>query len=301
MKEQFICKTFTARSKELIGLADGIVAEYAEQGFKLTLRQLYYQFVARDFIENSQRAYKNLGTLINNARLAGLIDWSAIEDRTRNLESNAHWTSPADILDGCAAQFRFDLWDDQCLVPEVWIEKEALTGVIEGVCQQYDVAFFACRGYVSASEQWRAYQRILHRYECNQRTVILHLGDLDPSGLDMTRDNGDRLTLFLNEFANAEDVFSVRRLALNMNQVEQYNPPPNPAKITDSRFKTFHALYGSNSWELDALEPSVINGLIESEIQIIVDGVKFTAAEDRQRIARRELARLADDYRADHE
>lgn len=299
MKEQFINKTFTARSMELIGLADAIVDEYATQGFKLTLRQLYYQFVARDHIENSQRSYKNLGTLINNARLAGLIDWSAIEDRTRKLDSNSHWTSPADILDGCAAQFRFDLWDDQPLVPEVWIEKEALTGVIEGVCRQYDVAFFACRGYVSQSEQWRAYQRIADRFENDQRTIILHLGDHDPSGLDMTRDNSDRLAMFLR--MGSKQCFSVRRLALNMNQVEQYDPPPNPAKSTDSRFKTYRQLYGAYSWELDALEPAVINSLIENAIRDIMDGDKFTAAEDRQQIARQELALLADDYREDHE
>ena len=250
---------------ELIVTANEIIEEYQEQGFSLTLRQLYYQFVSRDIIANTQRSYKNLGSLINDARLCGLIDWESIEDRTRNLQSNSHWESAAEIIQSCEQCFAFDKWGDQEYRPEVWIEKDALTGIIQGICESLDVPYFACRGYNSQSEQWRAGQRFADAIYKGQIPLILHLGDHDPSGIDMTRDNQDRITMF------AEEDVEVRRLALNYNQVEEYNPPPNPAKLTDSRADGYICKYGKSSWELDALEPKVIVALIKSEILSVRD------------------------------
>jgi len=112
----YICyrkKKFGASALKTISLANEIIADYKSQGFELTLRQLYYQFVSRDLIPNSQREYKNLGTIINDGRLAGLIDWNAIIDRTRNLVSPSTWNSPKEIVEACASQFRSDKWEDQ--------------------------------------------------------------------------------------------------------------------------------------------------------------------------------------------
>jgi len=142
-------KKFSGDRMDKINKANAIIVEYRNQGFELTLRQLYYQFVSRDFIANNMREYKNLGDIINDARLAGLVDWDAIVDRTRDLKSMAHWTSPADIVEACARQFRVDKWIGQPRRVEVWIEKDALVGVIEGICNELDVAYFSCRGYTS--------------------------------------------------------------------------------------------------------------------------------------------------------
>ena len=86
---------FQTKSLELIGLVNQVIAEYSAQGYELTLRQAYYQLVARGYIPNNERSYKNIGNLINDGRLAGLIDWYAITDRTRNLRGNSHWDTPA--------------------------------------------------------------------------------------------------------------------------------------------------------------------------------------------------------------
>jgi hypothetical protein len=257
MREQFIEKNFADASRLVIIQANEIIDAYRAQGYVLTLRQLYYQFVARDLIANTQQSYKRLGSIVNDARLAGLIDWDAIEDRTRNLEQNAHWSSPADGIQALRNQYRIDMWSNQERRVEVWIEKEALIGVIEPVCKELDVAYFACRGYVSQSEQWRAYRR----HQGQQDTVILHLGDHDPSGIDMTRDNQDRLTLM-----GGHGPSEVVRIALNMDQVEEFNPPPNPAKTTDSRFEGYVVQYGEESWELDALEPQFMDRLIREHV-----------------------------------
>ncbi len=257
MREQFIEKNFADASRVVIIQANEIIDAYRAQGYVLTLRQLYYQFVARDLIANTQQSYKRLGSIVNDARLAGLIDWDAIEDRTRNLEQNAHWSSPADGIQALRNQYRIDMWSNQERRVEVWIEKEALIGVIEPVCRELDVAYFACRGYVSQSEQWRAYRR----HAAQQDTVILHLGDHDPSGIDMTRDNQDRLYMMGGQ-GNSD----VTRIALNMDQVEEFNPPPNPAKTTDSRFEGYVTKYGDESWELDALEPQFMDKLIREHV-----------------------------------
>ncbi len=263
----YIDKNFQEKSLWLIGHANQICQSYVAQGYDLTLRQLYYQFVARALIPNRQSEYKRLGSVINDARLAGMLDWDYIVDRTRNLEKLPHWSSPQDIVDQIARQFRMNMWDTQDFRPEVWIEKDALVGVIERVCKEYDVPYFSCRGYTSQSELWRAGQRLINYNEEGYHPVIIHLGDHDPSGVDMTRDIYDRLELFLG-FHNT---FEVRRIALNMDQITQYNPPPNPTKFTDSRSTGYVAQYGNSSWELDALDPPVLTGLIEDELATLIE------------------------------
>ncbi len=288
--ETFVEKTFRPATIEAINHANDIIDEYRAQGFTLTLRQLYYQFVARGLSENTQRAYKRLGSILNNARLAGLVDWDAIVDRTRNLKAVAHWESPAEIVQSCASQFRFDKWEGQPTWPEVWIEKEALVGVIEPVCHELDIPYFACRGYSSQSEQWAAGKRFSACENMGQAAVVLHLGDHDPSGIDMTRDNDDRLNMF------AEHGVEVIRLALNMDQVEKYDPPPNPAKETDSRAKAYIAEYGDQSWELDALDPPTIDALIREAVDKFRDMAKWVEAVDREKAARRTLQAVSDNW-----
>lgn len=284
MTEQFIEKTFSRASLAIIRQANAIIADYAAQGYRLTLRQLYYQFVARDLLANTQRSYKRLGNIISGARLAGLVDWEAIEDRTRNLESNPHWTDPAAIIRAAARSFRLDKWENQPCRVEVWIEKEALIGVIERICRDLDVDFFACRGYVSQSEQWAAGKRFAEYVEGGQDVVLLHLGDHDPSGLDMTRDNDERLALF----ARTPGI-TVRRLALNRDQIDTYDPPPNPAKLTDSRYRAYYLEHGGESWELDALDPRVIGELIGDAVAEYRDEDAWAAMSDREDDARERL------------
>ncbi len=282
----FIEKTFQKKSLQIIETANDIIAEYEELGFTLTLRQLYYQFVARDLIPNRQTEYKRLGSIINDARLAGLIDWDAIEDRTRNLQYYSTWNSPSHRINSAANSFAIDLWEDQTFRPEVWIEKDALAGVIEPVCERYQVPYFACRGYSSQSEQWRAGQRFEDWANMGYSPIVFHLGDHDPSGIDMTRDNQDRLNMF------SFDNITVERLALNFDQVKKYKPPPNPAKDTDSRSGDYKLKFGNKSWELDALDPRVIDNLIETAILAVLDMDKFEA---RQRLQeeQRKLLQLA--------
>ena len=279
-------RNFSESSVKIIEQANVIITDYSAQGFRLTLRQLYYQFVSKDLIKNNQKEYKRLGSVINDARLAGLIDWEAIEDRTRSLKSLSHWDSPKDILDVCSQQYRIDKWATQKFRPEIWIEKEALAGIFEGVCHELDVPYFCCRGYTSQSEMWAAAMRLEKYIDKEQTPIIFHFGDHDPSGIDMTRDIRDRLEMFMGGL-------ELQRLALNMDQVDQYSPPPNPAKATDARFSGYIKTYGDESWELDALEPSVLANLVRNSIDGIMDNDAWDKAEKREKTEKTKIAKIA--------
>lgn len=286
----YVPHKFNRSTAALLDQANGIITEYGQQGFDLTLRQLYYQLVSRDIIPNAQSEYKRLGQIVSDARRAGIIDWNAIVDRTRNLRSQSHWETIADILLSCEHSFAVDKWEGQPYRVEVWVEKDALVGVIEAACAPLDVPFFACRGYNSDSEMWRAAIRF-KRYDLNgQQPYVIHLGDHDPSGIDMTRDVEARLNLF-------EVYPTVKRIALNLDQIEQYAPPPNPAKETDSRWADYTETYQTeSSWELDALDPRTIVNLITEEIEAIRDDYLWEQKVEEENQGKTELNRMRLEY-----
>lgn len=195
---------FQQKSLELINLVNQVVEEYQAQGYELTLRQAYYQLVARGYIPNNERSYKNIGNLINDGRLAGLIDWHSITDRTRNLRSNSHWDNPADVIASARYSYLLNKWD-------------------------------------------------------------------------------------------GADVY-VKRVALTMNQIGTYNPPPNPAKITDSRASKYIDEYGNESWELDALEPQVITDLITNEVTALRNDEIYRSVCDSEERGKDELKMIERNY-----
>jgi len=263
MKEKYIDKNFRQETLDIIEMANAIVEEYKEKNLNLTLRQLYYQFVSRNLLSNTTSSYNKLGSIISNARLAGLLDWSAIEDRTRNLKGAAHWSDPGSIIKTALYSYRIDKWKNQEFYIEVWIEKEALIGVISGICDDLDINYFACKGYVSQSEMYKGAERMKYENGKNKECIIIHLGDHDPAGIDMTRDIQERQNLFCSPLY--KDVY-IKRIALNMDQIEKYNPPPNPVKLTDTKAKGYIKKFGNRNWELDALDPTTLEELIEETV-----------------------------------
>lgn len=290
MLERFIDKVFQGDSQKTIDQANGILREYKKQGYTLTLRQLYYQFVSRGLIDNNERSYKRLGKLVTDARMAGIMDWEAIEDRNRAVSSWRINEDIDDILADIHFQFAADFWQDQTYYVEVWVEKDALSNVIERAVMPFRVPYLACKGYLSASEAYRAAKRFESAGNDGKQCLLIHLGDHDPSGLDMTRDNGDRMNLM--SFNEVE----VRRIALNMDQIDRYNPPPNPAKTTDSRSDDYISQYGETSWELDALEPGVVVELIRREIEPLIDPDPWAEAKEREAEGVRLLKGVRDNW-----
>lgn len=300
-KIPYVKKRFEPETMEVIEQANAIIEDYAKQRLDLTLRQLFYQFVSKNWIANTEKSYSRLGDIISDGRLAGMIDWSVIKDRGRKKEGNTHWDSEADLIQACSEQFRINTWQNQKYRCEVWIEKDALSGVLAACCPELDVPYFACKGYVSQSSMWEAAMRIVKTLQGGdeddgaEKMYVFHLGDHDPSGIDMTRDIQERLSL-LSHDADIE----VKRIALNMDQVRRYNPPPNPAKMSDARASGYVEKYGTSSWELDALEPNILIKLVQKHVLQIRNHQKWSEYVEKQNQSREDLGLVAKHWTVAH-
>jgi hypothetical protein len=300
MKIPYLPKTFNDTAMSVIMQAERFCAEYDRQGYKITLRQLYYRFIATDAFpesrrdpsgtKNTEKNYKWLGSLVSDARLAGLIDWDHLEDRGRERHGGDFgWSSPEHMIRSYARNYSVTHWDGQDEYVEIWVEKQALEDVVSRPASRWNVPYFACKGYVSQSSMHEAANRIREFADAGRVCTIIHLGDHDPSGIDMTRDIEDRMRMF------GTDV-EVQRIALNMDQIEAFNPPPSPAKITDSRAADYIEIYGNDSWELDALEPAQLESLIEGEITRRIDMGLWEECEERERTERRVLTAVSANF-----
>jgi len=248
-----------------------IISKYQDDGYVLTLRQLYYQLVSADIIPNKVSEYAKLSNLLKEGRIAGIVDWDAIEDRLRKPDNPASWNNPAEIINACIKQYRKDRMKGQNTYLEVWVEKDALSGVLKRVTYQYGIPIIVNRGYSSVTAMYDAYNRFEDAYNYNdQNTTVIYIGDFDPSGQDMIRDILDRI----NEF-NGSFTFNVEPIALTWDQIKEFNPPPNPAKITDPRAKEYIKKHGPTSWEVDALKPEVLNKILTNKINEYIDSNMF--------------------------
>lgn len=285
-------RNFRPDSLETIVQADMIVEEYLADGLRLTLRQLYYQFVARGLSENSQRAYKRIGALVSDGRMAGLLDWDGIEDRTRNATTWPGWSDPGTFAYEMAGRYIGKVREGQGAHVELWVEKEALAGVLYDVAARWRVPLLSCKGYLSTSETYQSARRMIRALthsgalEC----VVIYMGDHDPSGLDMPLDLFRRLEGF------GVQGLEVRRVALTMSQIEETGAPPAPVKLTDSRAVGYVEQWGRNVWELDALEPRTLQRLAEGAIREETDEGLFDAAMKRERHDERVLRAIAGDF-----
>lgn len=296
MKIKFREIKMGAANKERLATINSIIEEYQADGYVLTLRQLYYQLVSRDVIPNKQTEYSKLSTILKEGRMAGIVDWDAIEDRLRKPSKPAAFDSPEDILNAAINQYALPRQDGQETYVEVWVEKDALSGVLSRVTERYHVPILVNRGYSSASAMFDSYRRFQQAYKNGQSIRILYLGDYDPSGIDMIRDIEDRTMEFFNGFYGSEKAkyidFEVNPIALTRAQIRQYDPPPNPAKTTDPRSKKFIRDNGSTSWEVDALRPEVLNQLLDDSIRAYIDTDVFDAIVGREEADKDKLRAL---------
>lgn len=313
MKQKFRDIKLSALNKERLNMINDIITEYQDQNYVLTLRQLYYQLVSRDVIPNDQKEYSKLSKLLKEGRMGGIVDWAAIEDRLRRPSQPASFNDPADIMDAAIQQFALPRQRGQKTYVEVWVEKDALSGVLKRITEKYHIPILVNRGYSSVSAMFDSYERFESALRRNQEIVILYLGDYDPSGIDMIRDVRDRILEFMagssdimdmfeslmhkdhdiyNEFMSpyvrdqgleedfaleiaasdwAASKFTVTPIALTRDQIDLYNPPPNPAKIKDPRSGKFIKAHGRTSWEVDALKPEVLNQILNDAILENID------------------------------
>lgn len=279
-------------SKENLSLLQNIneiIEEYLADDYTLTLRQLYYQLVSRDIIANKQSEYSKISSILVKGRMAGLVDWAAIEDRIR-VPYLPYWVIDIpDAIQDTVSSYRLNRQKGQSTYIEVWVEKDALSGVLKRITSRYHVNLIVNRGYSSASAMYDAYKRFKRAERMSKTGAILYLGDHDPSGLDMLRDVTERLA----EFGVTPEI---HHIALTADQIKEYNPPPNPAKITDPRAKWYLKNYGNTSWEVDALPPKVLSDLLVNTIEYFIDLEIYAAVLEQEKRDIEELEIFANDY-----
>lgn len=290
MKESFRDNVGLNKANTIrLGVVNGILEEYRKQGYKLTLRQLYYQLVSRAIIPNRKQEYAKLSGLLVKGRMSGVVDWDAIEDRLR-VPFLPYWVSGvSDAIDDTVNQYRLNRQRNQDNYIELWVEKDALSGVLKRITSYYHINLMVNRGYSSCSAMHDAFERFEKQNKEDENLFILYLGDHDPSGLDMINDIEKRL----NEFGvNPE----VKHLALTMKQIEKYKPPPNPAKITDPRAKQYIAEHGNVSWEVDALNPTVLHAIVKKSVEKLIDMDLFTEQLTKETIDKEKLRDFGNEY-----
>lgn len=177
MKTQYKSFNFRVDSLIKIEIANRIIGSYQEQGLRLTLRQLYYQFVTQNFIPNEEKSYNSLGNLISDARLAGLIDWEAIEDRVRVPRLPAEFSDIKDLINAALRSYRLPRWEGQGYYIELWVEKDALSGVLTPLAEKYHITLMVNRGYSSQSAMHEAGLRFCEHQD--KICALFYLGDHD--------------------------------------------------------------------------------------------------------------------------
>lgn len=343
---------WTKDKAELCGQIRMIINNYRDQGYTLTLRQLYYQLVAGDMIRNDDKVYKKLSSVLDDLRYSGLVDWSAIEDRGRVPYMPYVTNGVADAMRDIIYNYRRRRCDDQDNVIEVWTEKDAISGILKRITQKYTVHLVVNKGYSSSTAMYGAYNRIVEALQDGKNFHLYYFGDHDPSGLDMIRDIRERLVFMLKNGDHSEyfeeiydywhrdywadfgydelleagfiteeffdnyssdkeaDVdkirlatlcyaleqlgrFKVTPLGLTMDQIRQYRPPNNPAKITDPRAKWYIEQHGAVSWEVDALRPDVMERIVENGILSSIDLEKYNAILEEEETEKNRMKEFA--------
>lgn len=285
MKEAFLKATLNDRRLAQAEICNRIIEDYLAQGLRLTLRQLYYQLVTMNEIPNQERAYKNLGKLVSDARLQGLVDWDAIEDRVRIPRTPQEFENLGELVDVAKRAYRLPRWRGQPEYIELWVEKDALSGVLAPLATEYHVTLMVNRGYSSQSAMYGSAKRF--DAQDAQLCTVLYLGDHDPSGEDMVRDVADRLQILARASA-----IEVEKIALTWEQVQHYDPPPNPTKLTDSRAEGYIAQYGDECWEVDALRPDVLAAIVRDAIEGHLDKPLMDKVKARERADKAQLERF---------
>ncbi len=266
MKHEFIPNMkFSKKNNDKILKINEILEQFDKDGFILTLRQLYYQLVSINYIENKKTQYSNLSYLVAKARMAGLIDWKFIEDRIRRPLRDYSVDNISQAIEDTIQQYNLRKMNFQPNYLEVWCEKDALSQILSKITNKYGIFLLINRGYTSASAMYKAAIRIPNN------STILYCGDHDASGLDMVRD-------IRNRFEDFNKQISIVNFALTIGQVRKYKLPQNFAKTTDPRSKDYINKFGSSSWELDALHPKVLTELCENAIFKIIDKSIFDKA-----------------------
>jgi hypothetical protein len=288
------------RTKNDIDIIKLAIYELCERYQPMTVRQLFYALTVRAIIDKTEQEYKNtVCRLTKEMRLSGELPWHWLADNTRWMHKPRTYGGIDDLLSSSQASYRRALWDPATnpAYCEVWLEKDALTGVFYDVTGEYDVPLMPCRGYPSLSFLRQAAETLVANLDARIRAhdwesplpsaSVYYFGDFDPSGMDISRSTEDRLREFITDIAgngHMETLFHFHRVAVNHDQIAEMNLPTRPTKSKDSRAKSFgHDI----SVEVDAIDPDTLRAMIRNCITNHIDShqlemIRATEHQERE-------------------
>jgi hypothetical protein len=269
-----------AKTQRIIDEAHDVLAAFNP----MTVRQVFYQLVSRQVIENTRGAYQGVSDALVAARREGSIPWHWIEDRLRRPRAVGMWDDLADFAETIQRAYRRDVWATQPRYVEVWLEKDALSGIFSDALNRYGVTLNVGRGY----DGWSSIRNAANRFADGENVMVLYFGDFDPSGEDMVRSLRERL-------ADLGSTPDIEKVALTLDDIERYHLPPNFTKTTDTRRQKHIDRFGDLSVELDALPANVLQARLVAEVERHMDMEALAAVRAQEE---RERAQLVEALRA---
>ena len=281
---------FRSRGPFIDAIADLIKALVIEVNGPVSVRQVYYRAINAELIQSGDKGYRAVQGAIRDGRLIGSIAWNVIEDRNRQPLKPYYEKSIESALSHLAANYRLDRWQGQKFRIEVWLEQAALRDVVWPICHELGCVLVVCGGFTSHDSLFRGSERQRGYRGLGQTGIILHLSDLDPSGMQMPETIQDVLSALVDQPVH------VQRLGLTATQAARYHLHGRPLKDGDTRAERYRKEHGDLAYELDGLPAIVLQDIVREGIETFIDwGVRDSVLvrelEDQRVI--REIIQLA--------
>ena len=230
---------------------------------------------------NDMASYRALVDLLTRARIAGLIPMEVIADDTR---SATIWDTHPNVqsfvraeLDEFLKGYWRDLLQSQENHIEIVFEKLTVASIIKPLAAKYTIPCYPSRGYSSLPPRWELAER--YRKSGKNRLILIAVSDFDPDGEEIAHSLARSL----------RDDFGIKKIdafkaALTAEQVERFKLPPKiRAKKTSSNYKRFVDKHGHDAFELEALEPDVVQRVLTETIDQVLDIDAFYSELDEER------------------
>ena len=269
-------------------MLDAILAILAAEKDPITIRHLFYLLVSQGIIEKTEAAYKALCSHLSKWRRSGAVPWNSFTDSTRWHIQGTTFDNMQDALNTTVETYRRNLWADQDHYLEVWVEKDAIAGIVAPKANAFGVPVFVCRGFASLSSLFSAANTFRRMAEAGKKVIIYHFGDYDPSGVAA----GQSVLKAMRDDFRVELQFI--RAAVTEEQIEEMNLPTRPTKTTGTHARHWT---GGRSVELDAMPAAELRRLVESCITRHIDVDAWQTLQRTEAMERETLRQMRDNFR----
>ena len=268
--------------EELDALAAGLY-QIVEQLRPMTIRSLFYRAVSAGLVAKTEHEYKGIVRITGKMRKQRIMPFEWLVDAGRFVRQANLWPSPQSILKATQDQYRYDRWIDQENRVEIWVEKDAVVGVIEETCEEFGVPLYSCKGYPSLS----LIDSAIRDWPFEKNICVRYFGDHDPSGMDIPR----YLENAFYEIGVGQNTLDFEVRAVTQDQIYEYDLPTRPTKRTDSRSANFEG----ESVELDAFDPNDLRELVSQSIQESIDDELWAESGEKEEEQHQKLNKAIDD------